>query len=165
MLTQSCSWNDWIIFTSNFVHPSNPVQSGLCRNFIARQMSIQKTLNDVLKVSAMNGQCAGHNYQVGEFMTAKLSDAEVAYDALHAFTTIGEDEEWLFHANMYIHLNISQYPSESSVARQNKAAQLGKPHNLNDMLDYLGDVSNASWPIYKNGQENDFTLPSISVDL
>ena len=63
-------------------------------------MAVQKTLDDVLKVATMDGQCSGHNYQVGEFMSYASSDAEVAYDALHAFTNVSDTQESLFHANI-----------------------------------------------------------------
>eukprot|EP01083_Nonionella_stella_P067553 178745_1 len=165
ILTQSAGWNEFIIFTSNFVHPLNPVPGGLCRNFIARSIMTQTSLQDALKVSAMDGQCAGHNYQIGEWSTGNVSGSEVAYHALHQFTVITSELQWLFHANMYVHLNISQVSSTSSVARENTAHALGKPASLDDMLDYLGNTVNASYPIYKDGQENDYTLHTLSVDL
>ena len=128
-------------------------------------MAVQKSLDDVLEVASMLGQCSGHNYQVGEFMNYASSDAEVAYDGLHAFTNVTATQEWLFHANQYIHLNISQYPSTSSVARENTARELGEPKDLNDMLNFLGDQSNKSYPIYKDGQGNDYTLHTMGIDL
>lgn len=89
----------------------------------------------------------------------------MATNAQHAFTMISKDQQYLFHANEYIHLNIPQFASESSDARQRTAELLGKPKNHSELIEYLSDTSNASYPIYKTGQDADFTLHSVSVDL
>lgn len=166
ILSQSLAFNNYGIWTSNYVGPQSAEMGGYCRNLIGRQMTIQRTLNDIMTVSAMNGQCSGHNYQIGEFGSGQSVNSEVAMDGVHCFTNLSmTDTQWLFHANMYIHLNISQYSSASSIARENRAQQLGQPQNLEDAMDFLGDQMNESYPIYKSGQFNDYTLHTLTADL
>merc|ERR1712146_503024 len=112
----------------------------------------------------MNGQSTGHNYQIAEFGTGRSANSEVATNGQHAFTILN-GSSYLFHANMYLHLDIPQYGSESSRARQHRAEELGKPNDVEQCLHNLGDESNASYPIYKTGQFNDYTLHTVSVDL
>ena len=164
ILTQSSAWNEFAIFTSNYVGPTNANKDGFCRNLIGRRMAIQRSIDEMLAVSAMN-HISGHNYQCGEFLTGKSVNSEVASEGLHAFSNVSVDLEWLFHANMYLYLNVSQYPSDSSIARQNEANKMGKPQSLEDAMDFLGDESNASYPIYKSGQFDDYTLHTTTADL
>eukprot|EP01084_Bolivina_argentea_P065567 119507_1 len=167
LLTQSVGWNHHIIFTANLVRPKLQTYTpGLCRNFIARQLCTQTNLEHALLISAQIEQCIGHNYQIGEWETGNSSGSEVAYNGLHAFTIINKTNDWTFHANQYIHLDIEQYVNVDSIARQNVAKELGKPMDLNMMLNDLGNTQNDTYPIYMSGNDGrTYTLHTFGIDL
>ncbi|ETO01760.1 hypothetical protein RFI_35680 [Reticulomyxa filosa] len=190
--TQAFGYNDYIVFTSNYVHPANPVVGGIGRNFVGRNLLDTTNLQEAMDVVAQDGQCGGHNYQIAEWTTGNMTGAEVAYDGLHAFTLITPSYNWTFHANRYIHLNISQVEDEekvfvdlynfffwghffflikkkltswySSEHREERAAELGRPNGLSDMLNDLGDTEDEEYPIYKYGP-SDYTLHTFGVEL
>lgn len=144
-------------------------------------MLTASSFDDALSIAAQNGQSGGHNYQIVSWNNVNVdngamnvSNVETAYDGLHKFTIIEPSSSrntetngnWTFHANRYIHLNISQphnHAYVSSSHREERAQELGAPRSVDDMLNNLGDTQDSDYPIYGNGPSG-FTLHTVVFD-
>ncbi|PIA46928.1 hypothetical protein AQUCO_01500452v1 [Aquilegia coerulea] len=69
----------------------------------------------------------------------------------------------LFHAYMYLHLQVQQVKDDNSISRQRRAAELPKMSQA-DFLSLLGDTSNKQYPIYMTGPTL-YTLCTTVIDL
>lgn len=64
-------------------------------------------------------------------------------------------EDYTFHFNIYLRLNVPQHVGASSVARMKAAKSLPIPQDTDSIFRILGDTSNSSYPIYRNGNPPD----------
>ena len=63
-----------------------------------------------------------------------------------------------YHFNMYLRLNVAQYPDNSSEARLNRTLELINENGLDskqDIITILGDTENEEYPIYRDSQPPD----------
>jgi len=184
-------------FSLNYVRPSEGVLGGYGRGFLSRALLDVAGVDQAVDLVTCWGQGAGHNYQLFDFRRRRILNAEAAnlgrssvweVDSLEetegldrvyyrSETDVVVDDRhapWevvpgpAFHANEYLHLNISQTPSPSSVARESRAAELPVPKTPDDLHRVLGDTElvNGTWSIYRQGPpDSSYTLHSVLFDL
>ena len=64
-----------------------------------------------------------------------------------------------WHANSYNVVNADDVGLPNSIARDERAAEMKVPENVQDMIEVLGDTKHPTWPIY-----NDTTLNTVVFD-
>lgn len=139
-------------FTLNAVplSPDEVVAGGIGRNFISRDLLEAATLGDALKCIQVKEISAGHSYNIMDINKRKVLNVETASKDRCSLMDIGVEP--FFHANMYRHLQVVQAEDQSSLHRQERAAELPKT-TKQDILRVLGDVKNTDYPIYMQGKD------------
>jgi hypothetical protein len=70
-----------------------------------------------------------------------------------------------YHTNIYLELTTKCELGNSSIARLNRMAEFPSPRTAHDVVQMIGDTKNASYPIYRQGQGQVWTLASVVFDL
>lgn len=182
--------NRSLAFSLNYVQPSVGVLGGYGRGFLSRALLDTKSIDEMTQIATMDGQCAGHNYQLMDFSAKIVLNVEAANYGQHAIYEVvaaaaqkrikkhwggkrKEDESTtspFFHANEYLHLAINQTYSASSQARELRFSQLPSPVDLVSALDVIGDTEPTSPPILtaklmaKKSQEDTYTIYRDGTD-
>lgn len=154
-------------FTLNYVQPVAFGSPGVGRGFISRSLLDAVSAPDAMTKINVQPQGAGHNVQLFDFVNKNIVDVETAVNATLT-TPVTPGSAPVFHANVYIHLNISQVPDVNSQHRMDRAKQLPPPTNAKDILSVLGDTTDPDpaphHTIYQQGPDL-FTLATALFDL
>ncbi|KAJ7944999.1 Acyl-coenzyme A:6-aminopenicillanic-acid-acyltransferase [Quillaja saponaria] len=139
-----------LAFTLNSVPPDEDeiMAGGIGRNFMSRDLLEAKSIDDALSRIHSSEISVGHSYNLIETRTRKIVNVETASRKRVSVRVIGETP--FFHANMYLHLQISQVQDENSLSRQKRAAILTKQSKA-EFLSLLGDTNDTKYPIYMTG--------------
>ncbi|XAR70221.1 Isopenicillin-N N-acyltransferase [Bertholletia excelsa] len=162
----SCAFgfnNHGLAFTLNSVPPSeDEIQAGgIGRNFISRDLLEATSMDDALTRICSPDASAGHSYNLIDTRSRRILNVETASRHRVSVHKVGATP--LFHANMYLHLQVQQVQDENSISRQKRAAFLPKQSKA-DFLYLLGDEANAKFPIYMTGPTL-YTLCTAVIDL
>ncbi|KAG0463947.1 hypothetical protein HPP92_019589 [Vanilla planifolia] len=163
----SCAFgfnDNGIGFTLNSVPPSADeiLAGGIGRNFVSRDLLESINLEDAVNRILSANVSVGHNYNLIDVKGRRILNVETSSGNRYACREIGQTP--LFHANMYIHLQVNQEHSESSLRRQRRAAQLFPVGSKSEVLKILGDSEDEEHPIYMKGPIL-YTLCTALFDL
>lgn len=157
-------WNsNGIVFSENAVSPTKVVIGGLGDNFLSRDLFSAVSIDDAIQKVSKKNRAYGFSLNIGDLSTLRLFNVEVAADGVGVYEVVKGNYS---HTNMYQHLDVSQYPDPSSIARNERIWQF-TISGSQDMLDILGDTKNPQYPIYRNGNPPDCcsTASSVLYDL
>ena len=178
----------------NYLGPdaNETVVPGLGRNFVARELLDQRSVDAAVAVATRDGQCAGHNYQVMDTRKGRwrIVNVESASRGRHATREVLPGNPPFFHANMYQQgdyacnapqctdvgiSGLSQPYNTDSRTRIARAAAIAKaqgaPTTAKGLLYTLGDQQNRSWPIFHDkksharGDKAGYTLVTAMFNL
>ena len=150
-----------LAFSLNYVRPAEGVLGGYGRGFLSRNLLDAATLDEMLAIATLDGQCAGHNYQLMDFDAKRALNVEAAnYGQAAVYEVVAAPAATaaaaaaatpdstpdstpytspLFHANEYLHLELNQTYSASSQARELRFSELPAPVDAASALVVLGD--------------------------
>ena len=172
--TGAYGWNKHgILFTMNYVAPTNANINGLGRVFVARDLLTANSLQSAVEIVNVS-MAAGHNYQLLDINTNEIWNVEIASFDRSKVSILNAGDPAQFHANTYQHLgNISQQHSNSSTHRDARAKIMLRndpiENGFKDMYQIIGDQTDTGWPIYhdnlshEKGEKSDWTLCTLSV--
>ncbi|KAG9149217.1 hypothetical protein Leryth_003207 [Lithospermum erythrorhizon] len=152
-----------LAFTLNSVPPSvDEIEpGGVGRNFISRDLLEAESINDAMSRIQSSAVSVGHSYNLIDIRTRRILNVETASRNRSSVLEIGDVP--LFHANMYLHLQVQQANDENSLRRQKKASSLPKK-SKGDFLALLGDMNDREYPIYMTGPVL-YTLCTAVLDM
>ncbi|KAL7111778.1 hypothetical protein ACP275_05G111100 [Erythranthe tilingii] len=153
-----------LAFTLNSVPPcKHEIAAGaIGRNFISRDLLEAQSIDDALARIYSSEASVGHSYNLIDVRTRRILNVETASRNRYSVHEVGPEP--LFHANMYLHLEVHQERDENSVSRQSRAAMLPKG-SRSEFLSLLGDNNNhTKYPIYMTGPLL-YTLCTAVIDL
>jgi len=169
--TDAFFWNEYgVIGTMNGLKPVTSLFGGLGRNFVSRHLVGAKDIDDAISRSTMPNQATGHSFNIASTQEKRLLNVEVApgvgdpnKDTIFAVTNVDDQLQCkdttpppsLFHANTYMFLDVEENPSTSSQHRMDRAAELPKPRNSDDILLVLGDTEDVDYPLYRVASSTD----------
>lgn len=150
-------------FTLNAVPPTKEEVEvgGIGRNFISRDLLEAVSIEHALQCIHLPNISVGHSYNLIDVRKRRLLNVETASKNRISVLEIGSNP--FFHANMYMHLEISQANDVNSICRQKRAAEIPKS-SQKEILSLLGDTSDENYPIYMQGPTL-CTLCTIVFDL
>eukprot|EP00622_Pseudochattonella_farcimen_P005605 FR741250.1.p1 GENE.FR741250.1~~FR741250.1.p1 ORF type:complete len:171 (+),score=19.65 FR741250.1:24-515(+) len=140
----------------------------------------------MVELATMDGQAAGHNYQLMDYQSKTILNVEAAnYGQKATYKVVdqnassdGPPPPWqtlpspTFHANEYLYLSINQTRSGSSEARLQRFTELESPTDAASALAVLGDTVptipsgyESAYTIYRDGTDGGYTLHSALFDL
>ncbi|KAF5841149.1 hypothetical protein DUNSADRAFT_14152 [Dunaliella salina] len=151
-----------IAFTLNALYPSPEALKlpGVGRNFISRKLIDAPTFEGGIDVLRSLAQATGRSLNVLQTsplragQRRKLLNIETAPGIGSSSIVEIQPASWLFHANAYQRLPVPEQPGQSSPHREKVAAQYGDSplkDGPKEALWILGDTSDATWPIYRDG--------------
>lgn len=150
-------------FTLNAVPlcPQEVVAGGIGRNFVSRDLLEATCLEGACRLIQVKELAVGHSYNIFDIGSRKIVNMETASKGRFSVKEIGAEP--FFHANMYMHLEVTQVEDQSSIQRSARAAELPKS-TKEDILSLLGDTKVQGYPIYMQGPTL-YTLCTILVDI
>ncbi|KAL8141600.1 hypothetical protein V2J09_014632 [Rumex salicifolius] len=137
------------------------VAGGIARNFISRSLLEAKNIDDALSIINSPEVSVGHCYNLIDVRGRKIFNVETASKDRISVQEIKKDP--FFHANMYLHLHISQVEDDNSRSRQSRAALLPK-QSKHEFLSLLGNTDDKEYPIFMKGPTL-YTLCTAVFDL
>nr|XP_019707205.1 uncharacterized protein LOC105048239 isoform X1 [Elaeis guineensis] len=139
-----------LAFTLNSVPPTREeiIAGGIGRNFISRDLLEATGLGDALNRLHSSNASVGHSYNLVDVRSRRIVNVETASGKRCLVHEVGRTP--VFHANMYLHLEVQQVQDENSISRQNRAAQLSAD-SKEKVLSILGDCVDKKYPIYMTG--------------
>merc|ERR1711871_1933956 len=144
------------------------LKGGLGRGFISRGLLDATDWGDAISLITVNGQCAGHNYQLMDMQHRRIANIETAPGQFFSFKHISSP---FFHTNQYLSLKVPETFGNSSVHRLRRAAQLPLPKDAAGVLSVLGDQQDRLWPVFHDevsharGELSDWTVATALFDL
>jgi len=163
----SYGWNGYgLAFSENEVGPVTVNMQGIGDTFVCRAAYSASSMDEAVRFATMEG-ANGVSLNMG---TTDVNDPwrVVNLETAGAEYNLRVIQGNYAHANMYRHLNISQYSDPSSIARIERIYQLlGEVSTPESIGMVLGDTKNPDYPVYRNGTSPDCcaTLSSAIFDL
>ncbi|GIL88135.1 hypothetical protein Vretifemale_16148 [Volvox reticuliferus] len=154
-------------FTLNALYPSDALLPGLGRNFLSRRLLDAGSVEEALEVLVERDQATGRSVNL---MSTRpplgVWNVEVGPGGAHDVLEL-QDNTWYYHANAYMRLPQRQKLDNSSVHREARFAQFTMPAGPADVLEMLGDTSDAKFPVYRTGDYGGlvYTLCTVLYDL
>ncbi|XP_019644125.1 PREDICTED: uncharacterized protein LOC109485133 [Branchiostoma belcheri] len=155
-----------MVFTVNAVFPKNVQPNKQVRYMLNRAMLAATDPSHALDIVTNKngpGVASGFSVNIGYASDfSKLYNIEVAptTPSTPQYSQTVLDVQGLqhyFHFNMYDKLNgtVPQYEDPSTEHRKARAAQMGSPYDLRNIVDILGDTEDPDYPIYRSPNNKD----------
>lgn len=164
-----------VAVSMNAVYPNNVTIPARGSYFICRAMLDAKSLSDAVAIInnyTINQPVSsfGASLNIG-FMDKDSKQINIANVEISNFKVsiayYNDTQDYGYHYNMYLRLNVSQKTDESSIHRLNRTKELIAENGLNTMEDIcniLGDTQDTEYPLYRTSVAPD-TSSTLSTAL
>jgi predicted choloylglycine hydrolase len=155
-----------LFFSVDHIQP-HVTQVGIGRHFIARSMLEAPSLQEAIDRATVPNQASGFSYTIGSAEERRIVIVESAPVGFR----IQEVKSWICHSNHCILFEqIEQTVDPSSRSRLDRARdrfQHQGPERLQNVLNILGDQTDKTYPIYRQGHPPDKleTMATVLADL
>lgn len=138
-------------FSMNYLEPNNrPDLSGIGSVFIARALLEAGSVEEGRARLDQPDALLGGSFNMIEMTngaSGRVANAEIAPYSKFNLADVAADK-WLFHANKYDRVKLSQWYTPSSTRRK-AVAKRYTPKTAADVLRLLGDSSSSKYPIFR----------------
>eukprot|EP00930_Biecheleria_cincta_P045484 TRINITY_DN31345_c0_g1_i1.p1 TRINITY_DN31345_c0_g1~~TRINITY_DN31345_c0_g1_i1.p1 ORF type:complete len:381 (+),score=54.10 TRINITY_DN31345_c0_g1_i1:47-1189(+) len=149
-----------LVVTMNALSPKDVVIKHGCagKYWVGRKIMDAETVAQVVDFLKTTCHAYGMSLNVGSTRTGEQVNIEVGPGS--GLSVHSVDNASYFHANAYLHLNVTEDPhlSPSSAHRQARAKQLAPANNRSGVLAILGDAGDVRWPIYRTLGHGDYAV-------